>query len=56
MKNVKKSYRREKSNKILKNWIKQQIPRKLKMRNSLKIAYITVKSWLIQVAYTFASY
>ena len=56
MKNVKKPCRREKSNKILKNWIKQQIPRKLKMTNNLKIANITVNSWLIQVAYTFASY
>ena len=34
----------------MKNWIKQQILRKLKMKNDLKIAYIIVKSWLIQAA------
>ena len=46
MKNCEK--RREKS-KMLKNWVKQQISRKLEMENNLKTAYITVKSWLIQV-------
>ena len=46
MKNVWKSYRREKS-KMLKKWIKQRILRKLKMENNLKIAYITVKGRLI---------
>ena len=60
MKNVWKSYRREKS-KMLKNWIKQQISRKLKMENTLQIAVkiavksIKVKSWIIQVVYTFVS-
>ena len=37
------------------NWIMQQITRNLEMENNLKIAYITVKSWLSQVAYTFVS-
>ena len=49
MKNMWKSYKREKS-KMLKNWIKQQLSRKLKIDNNLKITYITVKSWLIQVS------
>ena len=36
--NLKKCYRNEKSNKLLKNWIKKKILRKLKMKNNLNIA------------------
>ena len=53
--NVWKSYGREK-NKMLKNWIKQQISRNSKIENNLKVVNITVKSWLVEVAYTFVSY
>ena len=52
MKNVWGSYGRNKC-KMLKNWIKQEILRRLKMGDNLKIAHNTVKSWLIQIAYTF---
>ena len=41
---------------MLKNWIKQQIPRNSKIENNLKVVNITVKSWLVEVAYTFVSY
>ena len=41
---------------MLKNWIKQQISRNSKIENNLKVVNITVKSWLVEVAYTFVSY
>ena len=41
---------------MLKNWIKQQISRNSKIENNLKIVNITVKSWLVEVTYTFVSY